>query len=58
VAQHVRKKDISTTFWILASVTIIVFIAISSAISQLLSVGQEELPSVIGAGVGTLRTQR
>jgi hypothetical protein len=53
-----QKKDVSTTFWILVSITIIVFIAVSSAIAQLLSVGQEELPSVIGAGVGTLRTQR
>jgi Domain of unknown function (DUF3844) len=53
-----QKKDVSTTFWILVSITIIVFIAVSSAIGQLLSVGQEELPSVIGAGVGTPRTQR
>ncbi|OXV07696.1 hypothetical protein Egran_04541 [Elaphomyces granulatus] len=53
-----QKKDVSAMFFLLASITIIVAVAVASAISQLLSVGQEELPSVIGAGVGTLRAQK
>lgn len=53
-----QKKDVSTPFFLLAGITILTVAAISSGIKMLFSVGQEELPSVIGAGVGISRAQR
>lgn len=53
-----QKKDVSTPFFLLAGVTIALIFAIGSGIGMLFSVGQQELPSVIGAGVGAPRAQR
>lgn len=53
-----HKEDVSTPFFLLAGITILAVVAISSGIRMLFGVGQEELPSVIGAGVGISRTQR
>ncbi|KAF2013553.1 hypothetical protein BU24DRAFT_424550 [Aaosphaeria arxii CBS 175.79] len=46
-----QKKDISTPFWLFVSTGVIIAFLISSAIGMLYSMGSEELPSVIGAGV-------
>ena len=46
-----QKKDISVPFWILAGFTILLVGTISWGIGLLYSMGEEELPSVIGAGV-------
>jgi hypothetical protein len=50
--QTCSKEDISAPFWILASLTIALIGAVTFAIGLLFSVGQEQLPGVIGAGVG------
>ena len=52
-----QKEDISSPFFLIAGVTVFAIILIGSAIGMLFSVGSEELPSVIGAGVGTSKTQ-
>lgn len=46
-----QKKDVVTPFWLLAGSTIGLFTIISAGIGLLYSMGSEELPSVIGAGV-------
>lgn len=46
-----QKKDIVMPFWLLAGFSIIMVSLISWAIGMLLTMGNEELPSVIGAGV-------
>lgn len=38
-------------FFLLASITILAILAVSAGIGMLFSVGQQELPSVINAGV-------
>lgn len=53
-----QKKDISSPFFLIASVSIIGTLAIGAAIGLLFKVGQDELPGVIGAGVGTAGTQK
>lgn len=52
-----QKEDISSPFFLIAGVTILVIVLAGSAVSMLFSMGQEELPSVIGAGVGTAKSQ-
>ncbi|CAI7585699.1 unnamed protein product [Penicillium manginii] len=52
-----QKEDISSPFFLIASVTILVIVLAGSAIGMLFSMGSEPLPSVIGAGVGTSKTQ-
>lgn len=47
-----QKRDISSPFFLIAGVSVLVVVMVSSAIGMLFSVGQQELPSVIGAGVG------
>lgn len=47
-----QKEDISSPFFLIAGVTVLVIVLASSAVGMLFSMGQEELPSVIGAGVG------
>ncbi|KAJ5358576.1 uncharacterized protein N7496_010989 [Penicillium cataractarum] len=47
-----QKEDISSPFFLIAGVTVLAIILASSAVGMLFSMGQEELPSVIGAGVG------
>ncbi|MCJ1249039.1 hypothetical protein MMC30_006261 [Trapelia coarctata] len=45
------KEDISTPFFLLAGLTIALVAAISWGVGLMYSIGQEDLPSVIGAGV-------
>ncbi|KAJ5099123.1 hypothetical protein N7532_006124 [Penicillium argentinense] len=52
-----QKEDISSPFFLIAGVTVLVVILAGSAVGMLFSMGQEELPSVIGAGVGTSKPQ-
>ncbi|KKZ65322.1 hypothetical protein EMCG_08838 [[Emmonsia] crescens] len=53
-----QKKDVSIPFFIIASLTILMVIAITGGIRLLFSVGMEELPSVIGAGVAVPKPQK
>lgn len=53
-----QKKDVSVPFWLLAGFTIGLVATVSWAIGLLFSIGQEELPSVIGAGVAGPRAQK
>jgi len=46
-----QKKDISVQFWLFVGSGIILAFLVSSGIGMLYSMGAEELPSVIGAGV-------
>ena len=46
-----QKKDISVQFWLFVGTGIVLAFLISSGIGMLYSMGAEELPSVIGAGV-------
>lgn len=46
-----QKKDISIPFWLFVSSGVLFAFLISGGIGLLYSVGSEELPSVIGAGV-------
>jgi hypothetical protein len=52
-----QKEDISSPFFLIASVTILVIVLAGSAIGMLFSMGNEGLPSVISAGVGTSKQQ-
>ena len=53
-----QKRDISSPFFLIAGVTLIGVLAISTAIGLLFQVGQAELPSVINSGVSGTRTQK
>ncbi|OJD21575.1 hypothetical protein ACJ73_07086 [Blastomyces percursus] len=53
-----QKKDVSIPFFIIASLTILMVIAVTGGIRLLFSVGMEELPSVIGAGVTVPKPQK
>lgn len=46
-----QKKDVVMPFWLLAGFSIFLISLISWGIGNLVSMGNEELPSVIGAGV-------
>lgn len=46
-----QKKDVSQPFWLFVGTGILLTFLISSGIGMLFSIGNEELPSVIGAGV-------
>lgn len=46
-----QKKDISMPFWLLGGTTVALVFAVGWGMSLLYSMGAEELPSVIGAGV-------
>jgi hypothetical protein len=46
-----QKKDVAAPFWLLTSVTVLLVSIVSMGIGLLFSMGSEELPSVIGAGV-------
>ncbi|KAF1912342.1 hypothetical protein BDU57DRAFT_459285 [Ampelomyces quisqualis] len=46
-----QKKDISVQFWLFVMVGVVLAFLVSSGIGMLYSMGSEELPSVIGAGV-------
>ncbi|ODM19889.1 hypothetical protein SI65_04875 [Aspergillus cristatus] len=53
-----QRRDISSPFFLIAGVTVIGVLAISTAIGLLFQVGQAELPSVISAGVSGTRIQK
>lgn len=46
-----QKKDIAVQFWLLAGFAIAMAFLLSWGIGLLYNIGQEELPSVLGAGV-------
>ncbi|KAF1839971.1 uncharacterized protein K460DRAFT_297227 [Cucurbitaria berberidis CBS 394.84] len=46
-----QKKDISVQFWLFVGSGVVLAFLVASAIGMLYSMGSEELPSVIGAGV-------
>lgn len=46
-----QKKDISVQFWLFVGSGVILAFLVSAGIGMLYSMGSEELPSVIGAGV-------
>ncbi|KAJ5180374.1 hypothetical protein N7492_003584 [Penicillium capsulatum] len=52
-----EKKDISSSFWLIAGVSVLLVLLVGSGIGMLFSMGQQELPSVISAGVGGSKTQ-
>lgn len=53
-----RKKDVSVPFFLLAGLTIALVATVSWGVGLLYSIGQEDLPSVIGAGVTGPRAQK
>jgi hypothetical protein len=53
-----QKKDISAQFWLLAGLGIMLAATVSWGVGLLFSIGEEELPSVIGAGVAGPRAQK
>ena len=48
-----QKKDVSGPFWLIAIFTVVMIGLVSWAIGLLYSIGEEELPGVIGAGVSS-----
>lgn len=46
------------SFWLIAGFTVALVAAVSWGVGLLYSIGQEELPSVIGAGVAGPKAQR
>ena len=46
-----QKKDVSSPFFLIAIFTIVMVATVAWGIGLMFSIGQEELPSVIGAGV-------
>ena len=53
-----QKKDISVPFFLLAGLSIALIGVVTWGIGLLVSIGQEDLPSVIGAGVAGPRAQK
>jgi len=53
-----QKKDVSVPFFLIAGFTIVMVATVSWGIGLLFSIGQETLPSVIGAGVAGPRVQK
>lgn len=52
-----EKKDISSPFFLIFGVSVLVIVTVGSAVGMLFGMGQEELPSVIAAGVGASKAQ-
>ena len=52
-----QKKDISPPFFLIAGVSFLVILIVSSAIGMLFNIGQSKLPSVIGAGLDGSKTR-
>ena len=46
-----QKEDVSVPFWLITGFTVTIVGAVTFAIGLLFSVGEEQLPGVIGAGV-------
>lgn len=53
-----QKKDVSVPFFLLAGLAIALAATVSWGVGLLYSIGQEDLPSVIGAGVTGPRAQK
>lgn len=53
-----QKKDVSFQFWLLAGLTIGLVAVVGWGVGLLYSIGEEDLPSVIGAGVAGPRAQK
>ena len=53
-----QKKDVSVPFFLFASIGIGLTMAAAWGVGLLFSIGEEDLPSVIGAGVAGPRAQR
>ena len=53
-----QKKDVSAPFFLLAGFTIFAVATLSWGIGLIYSIGEEDLPSVIGAGVTGPRAQK
>lgn len=53
-----QKVDVSTSFFILAGISLLLLTVISWGITLLFGIGQEELPSVLSAGVAAHRSQK
>lgn len=53
-----EKKDISVEFWLFASFGVAMTALVAGGIGMLYSMGAEELPSVIGAGVAGPRATK
>lgn len=53
-----QKIDISMQFFLLGTVSVLAVLAIAGAVGMLFKVGQEELPSVISAGVTSPKSSR
>ncbi|MCJ1361274.1 hypothetical protein MMC16_000372 [Acarospora aff. strigata] len=53
-----QKKDVSMPFLLIAGFTIVMVATVSWGVGLLFSIGQETLPSVIGAGVAGPRAQK
>ncbi|OQE07076.1 hypothetical protein PENVUL_c015G03287 [Penicillium vulpinum] len=52
-----QKRDISSPFFLVAAVSLLAILLAGSAIGMLFSMGSQELPSVISAGVGGPKSQ-
>ncbi|KAL8909834.1 MAG: hypothetical protein Q9171_004858 [Xanthocarpia ochracea] len=52
------KKDVSVPFWLLVGISIAMVATVSWGVGLLFSIGQEDLPSVISAGVVGPRAQK
>ncbi|KAJ5476017.1 hypothetical protein N7475_001746 [Penicillium sp. IBT 31633x] len=52
-----QKRDISSPFFLVAGVSVLAIMLVGSAIGMLFSMGSQELPSVISAGVGGPKPQ-
>ena len=52
-----QKRDISSPFFLVAGVSLLAILLVGSAIGMLFSMGSQELPSVISAGVGGPKNQ-
>ncbi|KAJ5504692.1 hypothetical protein N7463_007566 [Penicillium fimorum] len=52
-----QKRDISSPFFLVAGVSLLAILLAGSAIGMLFSMGSQELPSVISAGVGGPKSQ-
>ncbi|KAF7593889.1 hypothetical protein BBP40_010700 [Aspergillus hancockii] len=53
-----QKRDISSPFFLIAGISVLVVVAAGTAIGMLYHIGQGELPGVISAGVGPARAQK
>lgn len=50
-----QKKDVSMPFWLLGGISVLLVVGISLGVSLLYSIGNDELPGVLGAGVVSAR---